>query len=251
MSTDTKGLTELEKHAVWDRTTRWFHWINALCVLGLAVFGLAILNAGAFGVGSEGKILLKTLHVYIGYAFAINLSWRLIWAFVGSPGARWRAILPFRKGFLKELFGFLRRDPTHAKPAYRGHNPLGRMMVTLLLALLFIQAATGLVLAGTDLYKPPFGHWIADWVTAGDPERLAGLTPGSKEDVDPASYDSMRAFRKPIVTTHLYTFYVLMAAGLLHIAGVVTTELRERSGVISAMITGEKVIRGEPRDSEH
>lgn len=52
--------------------------------------GVAILNGTAPGVSIEGKILLKTTHVWIGYVFALNLLWRLIWAFIGGQYARWR-----------------------------------------------------------------------------------------------------------------------------------------------------------------
>lgn len=61
-------------YKVWDRTTRWFHWINVLGVLGLAVLGLAILNEKIFGASAEGKVVLKTLHTYVGYVFAANLA---------------------------------------------------------------------------------------------------------------------------------------------------------------------------------
>ncbi len=122
-------------------------------------------------------------------------------------------------------------------------------MVSLLLLLLLTQAATGLVLAGTDLYKPPFGGVIAEWVTNADPTMLANITPGSKDYVDPAAYDEMRNFRKPIVTTHLYTFYLLMAAVLLHIVGVVVTEVWEKNGLISAMFSGEKALSAPPVDA--
>jgi Ni/Fe-hydrogenase 1 B-type cytochrome subunit len=226
----------------WDRTTRVFHWINALCVLALAILGLAILNEASFGVSSEGKILLKTLHVYVGYTFVINLMWRLIWAFVGSPSARWKAILPTGASFRIETRAHPKNSPGSNERVVLGHNPLGRLMVSLLLLLLSTQALTGLVLAGTDLYMPPFGNMIADWVTIGDANSLANLAPGSKEFVDSVAYDDMRAFRKPIVTTHLYVFYILMIAIGLHIIGVVVGEFRERSGLISAMITGEKMI---------
>ena len=40
------------------------------------------------------------------------------------------------------------------------------MAVTLLLLLLLLQAGTGLVLAGTDLFFPSFGSQIAAWVAA-------------------------------------------------------------------------------------
>ncbi len=235
-------------YRVWDRTTRWFHWINVLCVLSLAVLGLAILNEKSFGVSAEGKVLLKTLHTCVGYVFAVNLAWRLMWAFVGNTHARWKAILPTGQGFCQTFRSYVRGLWVRSAPSYLGHNPIGRLMISLLLLLLFVQAVSGLVLAGTDLYKPPFGGAIAEWVTDGDPIKLANLEPGSKEFVDPAAYEDMRGFRKPFITVHLYAFYLLMTAILLHVAGVVVTEIREKSGLISAMFSGEKVLSTPPVD---
>ena len=62
--------------------------------------GVVILNAKLLGVTDDGKILLKTVHVWIGYVFALNLTWRLVWAFIGGTHARWRAILPGGRGSL-------------------------------------------------------------------------------------------------------------------------------------------------------
>ena len=234
--------------SAWDRTTRWFHWINFLCVLALVGLGLAILNEKSFGVSADGKILLKTLHVYVGYVFAINLTWRVIWAFIGGPRARWRALLPFGNGYIDGLRQQIRSFSRGGAPSYVGHNPLGRLMVTTLLLLLMAQAVTGLVLAGTDLYKPPFGSAIAEWVTNGDAEKLAILTPGSKDAVDPIAYEEMRNFRKPFIKTHEFSFYALLVLILLHITGVVIAEIREKSGLVSAMINGEKMLAEAPID---
>jgi len=65
----------LKEYPVWDRTTRWFHWINTLAIIGLIGVGLVILNAKTLGISTDGKILLKTIHVYIGYLFCLNLAW--------------------------------------------------------------------------------------------------------------------------------------------------------------------------------
>jgi len=73
---------------------------------------------------------------------------------------------------------------------------------------------------------------------------------GAARTGDLAAYDEMRSFRKPIVTTHLYAFYLLMAAMLLHIVGVVVTEVREKNGLISAMFTGEKILSAFPVDTQ-
>ena len=35
---------------VWDAPTRWFHWINALAVLGLISVGVMLLNDDALGL---------------------------------------------------------------------------------------------------------------------------------------------------------------------------------------------------------
>ena len=64
----------LQSYRVWDAPTRWFHWINFACVVGLAAIGIAILYEKELGVTDGGKILLKTTHVWIGYVFASEFS---------------------------------------------------------------------------------------------------------------------------------------------------------------------------------
>lgn len=205
-------MATLQSYPVWDRGTRCFHWINFLCVLGLMGIGLVILSADALGIGNPGKILLKSAHVWTGYVFALNLLWRFVWAFLG-------------------------------------HNPLGRIAVALLLLLLVVPAVTGLVLAGTDVFMPPLGGWIAEWVAAPgvDP---ATLLPYAPDMYDAAAYQEMRAFRAPFVTIHEIGFYALLLMVALHIAAVIITELREVGSLISAMFTSHKIHDTKPVDDE-
>lgn len=235
---------------VWDRTTRLFHWINFLCILGLAGLGLTLLNGDALGLEGDAKIAVKQLHVYVGYVFAVNLLWRIAWGFIGSRYSRWAQILPFSRTYQEALARYLRSLRVGKPLPHAGHNPLGRLMVTLLLTLLILQAGTGLVLAGTDLYVGPFGHEIAEWVTQSDEqhEKLVGLKPGTKEGADEAAYAQMRAFRKPIVTVHKFTFFVLLASILLHVLAVIWAEVSEKNGLVSAMISGDKVFDHPPVD---
>ncbi|MDT8281854.1 MAG: cytochrome b/b6 domain-containing protein [Gammaproteobacteria bacterium] len=240
-------MIELKAYQVWDANIRWFHWINVLCILGLIAVGVTILNSKALGVSTEGKILLKTIHVLIGYVFALNLLWRLIWAFIGGPHARWRAILPGGQGYMTEVRAYI-ADARAGRPRqYLGHNPFGRIAITFLLLLLLAMAVSGLTLAGTDLFYPPIGTWIADWVAAPgvDPATLA---PYAKEAYDAVAYEAMRAFRKPFITVHEYGFYALLGLILLHILAVVMTELRAGGNLISAMFTGKKVLNQAPAD---
>ena len=240
-------MNELKTYRVWDASTRWFHWINLLCMLGLIAVGVAILNAKALGVSTDGKILLKTVHVLIGYVFAVNLLWRLVWAFIGGTHARWRAILPGGRGYMNEVRAYIAAFRNGQPRQYLGHNPLGRIAVTLLLLLLLSQAVTGLVLAGTDLFYPPIGSWIAGWIAAPGIEP-ATLLPYAKEMYDEAAYEAMRGFRKPFITIHYYGFYVLLFFSLVHILAVVVTELREGGNLVSAMFSGRKILSGPPAD---
>ena len=247
-SSETKPLVY---YSVWDRTTRWFHWINVLCVIALAGFGLVLLNDDTLDISRDGKVLLKTIHVYIGYLFVLNLVWRLVWGFIGNRYARWRAILPGGSGYWQSVTRYISGVRTGQAPQYLGHNPVARLMVALLLLLLSIQAASGLVLAGTDLYMPPFGDKIATWIAVGhDSDVAAKLVPGSRTGVDAAALDEMRHFRKPFIITHELIFYFLAVAIMLHIAAVVLTEIRESNGLVSAMFTGKKILSERPLDHD-
>ena len=240
-------MSDLKSYFVWDANTRWFHWINVLCVLSLIAVAVAIINAKTLGVSTEGKILLKTVHVLIGYVFTINLLWRLIWAFIGSPTARWGAILPIGSSYLNELRAYIASCKAGQPRQYLGHNPLGKIAVTLLLFLLLIQAITGLVVAGTDIFYPPIGSWIANWIAAPgiDP---GTLMPYAKDTYNMVAYDEMRAFRKPFITVHYYGFYVLLGVIAVHILAVVVAEIKEGNNLISAMFNGKKVLSETPAD---
>jgi cytochrome b len=172
------------------------------------------------GVTDSGKILLKTTHVWFGYVFAVNLAWRLIWTFIGNRHARWSAILPFQSGYGAAFKSYLRELIGGDVRPYLGHNPIARAPVSILLVLLILQAVTGLVLAGTDIYYPPFGYWIASWIAAPgvDPSTIA---PYDEAGIDPASWEAMRAFRSVFLTIHYWNFYALLVAIVIHITGVV------------------------------
>lgn len=240
-------MGNLKYFQAWDLPTRLFHWINFACVLSLSAIGTAILFDKELGVTDAGKLILKTTHVWFGYIFVLNLIWRIVWAFFGDKNARWSALLPFQAGYVNELKAYVRGMMRGDAPRYAGHNPIARAMVTLLFVLLLVQGVTGLVLAGTDIYYPPFGSWIAAWIS------LPGVDPSTivaynKDGVDPAAMAAMRAFRSPFVNVHYWTFYTLVAAVVIHIAGVIVTESREGGGIVSAMFTGQKAFDRPPVD---
>lgn len=238
---------QLTTYPVWDKTVRIFHWLNVLCVLALIAVGIAILNAKVLGVTVDGKILLKTTHVYIGYVFALNLTWRIIWGFIGNHYARWSAILPFGKVYRGQVSALIDAKKSGKPIGFLGHNPIGRLMVAFLFLLLTTQAITGLILAGTDVYMPPFGNTIKEWVAV-DKMTIVDVKPYSKEGVNAETFKEMRELRKPIAVTHYYIFYILLMAVFLHLTAIVITEIKERNGIVSAMLTGKKVFTDKPFD---
>ena len=232
---------------VWDAPTRWFHWINALAVIGLIIVGVILLNDDALGLSAGGKVLLKQIHAALGYVMAANLIWRFVWAFLGNRHARWRAMLPYGSSYWGALRGYATAFLAGEPQQYVGHNPAARIGIALLLLLLLLQTATGLILAGTDLFWPPFGRWFAGWVAAIgiDP---ASVSPLASDTMDQAAYKAMRAFRFPIVTIHLFAFYALAAVILTHLAAVIVTEIHEGGSITSAMFTGRKILNRPPQD---
>ena len=240
-------MTELKSYRVWDAPTRWFHWINAICVAGLVIIGCLILYGRALEIPRTGSLKLKVIHSWIGYIFAINLVIRIGWTFLGNRYARWSAILPGGRGYLSAVGVYIKALFTGDPQQYLGHSPLGRLSVTAIFILLIILAVSGVVLAGTDLFYPPIGQSIARWVAAPgiDP---ATLVPGTPDMYDKTAYASMRAFRNPFIVSHLYSYYALLVVVGLHVLGAVIIEIREGADNISATFTGRKTLSGRPVD---
>ena len=241
----TRQTTSLNEYPVWDRTTRWFHWINVLCVFCLLGLGTVILYAGDLGATNDGKIILKTTHVVVGYVFVLNLLWRIVWGFVGGPYSRWSAVLPGGRGFMQALKRHLHDFRNGNSQPHPGHSPGGRIAVSIIFLVLLVQGSSGLVLAGTDVYMPPFGGYIATWVASPDKDPAA-VRPYAPETVNERSYDEMRAFREPFIGTHKNSYYFILALIVLHIAAVIFTEVREGGSIVSAMFTGSKTLPKEP-----
>jgi len=236
-----------KRYKAWDLPTRLFHWINVLCVLILSVLGLIMLNKGAIGIsGREAAIGLKTLHVLVGYVFAINLLVRLVWGFIGSRYSRWSSLLPGRN-FKQELVAYNNSIKAGQPQTFIGHNPKGRLSVLLLLLLLTILMASGLIRAGTDIYYPPFGSFFASQVAAqGVP--ASDIKPYDKTGTDAEKLEKVQAFKGPVGDIHVYTAYVLWFFILLHLIAVIRAESSGEGTLVSAMFSGKKHLPREPED---
>lgn len=110
---------------VWDLPTRLFHWLLALCVLGLVITGY-----------TGGQAM--DWHARLGYSVLALLLFRLVWGFVGGRWVRFSSFLYKPRHVLAYLRG--QPHPDHLV----GHNPLGAGSVFAMLLVLLVQVGTGL-----------------------------------------------------------------------------------------------------------
>lgn len=234
-------------YQAWDLPTRLFHWINFLCVITLSLLGLIMLNKGAIGIsGSEASIGLKTLHVLVGYVFAVNLAVRIAWGFIGGGYSRWSSLLP-GKNFKQAIRDYNASIKTGQPQTFIGHNPKGRLSVLVMLLLMAIMLVTGMVRAGTDIYYPPLGHIFASQVAA-DGVSPSDIKPYDQTGTDADRMAELKAFKEPFGEVHVYTAYVLWLMVLVHLIAVIRAENSGQGTLISAMFSGKKHLPREPAD---
>jgi len=220
----------------WDKPTRTVHWLIIITLLFIICTGLLMIFKKELGLSSpEAKTVLKKIHVIIAYIFTINLIFRIIWGFIGSHSARWKNIIP-GKGFGKDLKEY-RASIKNKKPLkYKGHTPETKMFAFLVYILLLVIVLTGLVRAGTDIYFPPFGKMVSEYVVK-QGENPKDIKPYDKQYVDEAKFEKVDKFKKPFGKIHLYSFYILCILIVLHIRGAFQAHKRGE-GVMSPIFFG-------------
>ena len=132
----------LAKARAWDPFVRPFHWT------------LVLLIAAAYLTGDE----FDRVHELLGYSIVALLVERIVWGFVGSEHARFRDFGQAPTTVLAHT-----RDTIAGKARrYISHNPLGGVMVLLLIAGLLITAGTGwLMTVGGECHGLEQVHEVA------------------------------------------------------------------------------------------
>ena len=111
---------------IWDLPTRLFHWLLALCVIGLVVSG---------NIGGNAMFW----HFRLGYAVLTLLLFRLVWGLVGGHWSRWHQLYLLPVHVRAYLRGNADGQP------WAGHNPIGSWSVVLMLLWLLLQVSSGLI----------------------------------------------------------------------------------------------------------
>ncbi|RYV03931.1 cytochrome B [Shewanella sp. OPT22] len=231
-------------HKVWDLPRRIFHWLNVIFVFALIALGLLMMNKASLGItGTDAKIGLKKLHVFIGYGFTLNLIIRLLW---GWCAPRHSALIR-KRVTLTEISHYQAQKAEGNQPQYIGHTPLGRISVVIMFVLLSTIMITGLVRAGTDIYYPPFGSTVQTFI-AERGEMPSKIRPYDATFVDSAAMEQLKPFKSLMGNVHRYSVYLLMLLIVMHILAAIKTEVKQHPGIISAMFSGNKLIEGKAED---
>lgn len=210
---------------VWDWQTRVLHWVNAMLIITLALLIIGKFGMEYLGVAKNLRAPVKKLHAYVGYVFIITFMLRLFWGFAGNKYARWRDIIPYNAKRWAEIAQDIRWYLSFfgGRPAnVLGHDPLAALFYIALFVILILQSATGIILSGTEFNMYP-GF---------------ALTGGMSKDAAESLGDALGV-------VHEFGFWFILFFFAAHITGMVAHELKEKTGMFSAMIHGKKYIARE------
>ncbi len=223
---------DFQRVYVWEQPVRWFHWINALCVIVLGVTGFLIAHPPAFMSAHEASFgswfgKLRFVHFSTAFVFLANFLFRLYWAGVGNKYTHWRNFFPVTKRQWRQVWAVLKVDvmqSSHQPVHTLGHNSLAYFTYMGTGFLTVFQVASGFA-----LYAPMSGFWIPhlfDWVMP-----LFG------------SEQNLRLF-------HYSGLWLFVVFTVIHIYLVFYHDYVEGQGVLSSMVGGWKFMETEKIEAE-
>jgi Ni/Fe-hydrogenase 1 B-type cytochrome subunit len=215
---------EIRRVYVWQLPVRFYHWVNALCIVALAATGYLIGTPLAIQSAREASFgywfgTVRFIHFVTAFVFFFNFVFRIYWGFVGNTWARWPQFLPFRKEQRREALEVLKVDILQAKAAPLqsiGHNPIAGFTYFLSFLAFLFQSVTGfgMYAAMSDARLPHLFAWIVP-LMGGD--------------------FAVRQW-------HHMTMWFFIVFSLIHVYLVFYHDYIEGRGVISSMAGGWKFI---------
>ena len=178
---------------VWDWPVRISHWLMVFLFTGLIITGKSDADYVQY-------------HFYMGYGLSAVIIARVLYGFYGSYYARFRQFVKGPKVAFRFAVSLLSGRPKK----YLGHNPVGALMVIVLLFALSVQWGTGLFTSDDIFWFGPFYSYIPeDWAS-----ELASI--------------------------HRFLPNVLLGLVAVHVLAVLYHELCLKERLIEAMIHGCK-----------
>ncbi len=182
-----------KKSLVWDLPLRIFHWLFAVSIL-----------ASWYTSEQEGEMV--NIHMQLGYFILGLVIFRLVWGFVGAKHSRFSQFFPTPSRIKTYIAKSNSADHTH----YAGHNPLGSLMVFLMIVLVLLQAISGLFINDDIFSSGPYYGTLSE------------------------------EMGKVMKYIHHNAFDFMIIAMALHIAAIVYYKFYKKIDLVTPMITGKK-----------
>jgi cytochrome b len=212
---------------VWDLFIRFFHWTLVVAFLTSYL--------------TEGE---TNLHFYSGWYIVMLLSLRVIWGFFGTKYARFTDFIQPPSGILKYARKLIFKQQGFDKK-HIGHNPLGGLMVIVLILALTLNCISGVMLytsEGKSLFafvgQPLFNEHEEH------EEHLIESSANHKDEETDQDGGENRS-EKFWENTHELLANLTLFLILLHIAGVIVSSRLQSENLVKAMICGRKKIEKE------
>jgi len=224
MKNRSRKLVELY---VWELPVRFYHWVNALCIVILCVTGFIIANPPAILSGTEATFVfwfgkVRFIHFIAAFIFLFNFMFRIYWGFVGNRFSSWKNFIPYRKEQFLEIFEVIKVDilQLKKKPIESiGHNALASIIYFGMFLAFLLQCLTGF-----GLYAPMSKAFL--------PKMFSWVIPLLGGDL-----------QVRFIHHILMWFFIIFA--IVHVYLVFYHDYIERRGVTSSMIGGWKFVEEE------
>ena len=194
-----------EEVKVWDLFVRIFHWTVVL----------------SFFIAYVTEDEVMWLHELAGYLILALVIARIVWGIIGTRYARFSNFI-YKPSAVKQYFNDSLRFKSER---YLGHNPLGGVMVMLLLVMLILTSWSGIEAEGdgftgttavsVQLIKP---------VIADDDEHEENENGGNE------AWEDIHEF---FANATLFLIF-------LHVAGVIFSSIAHGENLVRSMVTGYK-----------
>ncbi len=155
---------------VWELPVRFYHWLNATCVLLLVVTGFIIGRPLTIQYSTEAYQqywfgTIRFIHFVTAFIFFFNFLFRIYWGFAGNQYARWRNFIPLKKEHWQEISEVMKVDILQAKVRRFisvGHNMLAGFTYFLSFLAFLFQAVTGFALYSgmSHSFFPKLFTWV-------------------------------------------------------------------------------------------
>jgi Ni/Fe-hydrogenase 1 B-type cytochrome subunit len=220
----TTSVRPISRVYVWELPVRFYHWINALCVVVLAVTGFLIGRPLAIQNSAEASFSywfgwVRFTHFVAAFIFFFNFLARIYWGFVGNEYASWTNFIPHRRRQLEEALEVLKVDILQAtvEPMESvGHNALAGFTYFLTFLVFLFQCLTGF-----GLYSAMSKAWL--------PKLFAWVVPFMGGDFAVRQWHHVAMW-----------FFIVFA--IVHVYLVFYHDYVEGRGVISSMAGGWKFV---------